>query len=308
MKKSFFDRYNSDKRFCLIYTLKCNIECLHCILNCSPRRSEKFDLETAKKIIKINSSNGKKMVVLSGGEIFLFYNELIELVKYSNSSNLEVDIETNGFWGTSYYKAYNTLSELKKNGVSVLNLSVDMYHQKNIPISFQINIIKAAKKLNIPIEVNILNSSNEDKDGDLINEISQVTDNYFVQPVLNLGRANQFKDIESYSLADISVCDSLMLTFLPDGSVFVCCDIEDKNDNLLNTPVYLGNSFNTSIPKIVNSKNHQIIKGFYDPESPCFFKKISDDKYNNKKFSNICHVCKVLLNDENILNKLKHFF
>ena len=75
-----------------------------------------------------------KTVGFSGGEVFLQFNILANMIKYASSLGLRTTCTTNGFWATSYDVALEKLTTLKKNGLTKLGLSMDYYHQEFINI------------------------------------------------------------------------------------------------------------------------------------------------------------------------------
>lgn len=75
------------------------------------------------------------------------------MVKYDSSLGLRTTCTTNGFWGNTFEQALRKLLSLKENGLSKLGLSMDYYHQQFIDIDNLKNILKASKKLCIPVDI-----------------------------------------------------------------------------------------------------------------------------------------------------------
>ena len=77
----------------LIYTLQCNACCKHCGFECSPRNSASMEYEDAKNwIISASKINTIKKIAISGGESFLRYDEIVELIQLSSDLGLETRI------------------------------------------------------------------------------------------------------------------------------------------------------------------------------------------------------------------------
>lgn len=81
----------------LLYTYKCTGTCEICGLKCGPNRNEKMDLEVAKKVIRDSAYNGIKLIGITGGEPFIYYEEILELCKLAFSLGMQTTFTTNAF-------------------------------------------------------------------------------------------------------------------------------------------------------------------------------------------------------------------
>ncbi len=83
---------------------------------------------------KIVGQNAK--VHLTGGEPFLYWDNIIEILKQANACGLgSVDmIETNAFWATNETIAREKVTLLDKLGMAKLKISCDPFHQEYVPI------------------------------------------------------------------------------------------------------------------------------------------------------------------------------
>ena len=112
----------------LLLTYRCIAECRHCFFECSPRRTEAMTHQTARRVIPEAVSLGAKLVSFSGGEPFLEYDSLRELISLSSENGLNTEVVSNGFWGETIEKSQGALKPLIEAGLDVLNLSVDDFH------------------------------------------------------------------------------------------------------------------------------------------------------------------------------------
>ncbi|GAA0093315.1 hypothetical protein UT300009_33450 [Paraclostridium bifermentans] len=102
-------------------TYKCNLECKHCCIECSPRKETNLFLEDWKNIINKISDLKPEQLVFSGGEpLILDYFE--ELVKYSYKKLPETNfiLSTNGTlidkYDINFFKNYFNKIDISLDG------------------------------------------------------------------------------------------------------------------------------------------------------------------------------------------------
>jgi len=122
----------------LLLTYKCNCRCEFCYYNCSPNQGGLMPLETfisAWRSLKILSPDSAK-VHITGGEPFLYWEHLVELLEEAKKQNLgPVDlIETNAFWAVDEKITIERLKTLDELGLQRLKVSCDPFHQEYVDI------------------------------------------------------------------------------------------------------------------------------------------------------------------------------
>ncbi len=131
-----------------LLTYACNFECDHCFLYCSPRSKGTFTLtqikETLSQIKKVDSI---KSVSFEGGEPFLMYPLLLEAVKLSHDQGLITTIETNTYWATTEEDAKLWLKPLYEAGLTVLDVSDDVFHHGDALATSAKHALNAAKSI-----------------------------------------------------------------------------------------------------------------------------------------------------------------
>ncbi len=135
----------------LLLTYRCSAECRHCFFECSPRRTEVMTHQTAQRVITEAVSLGAKWVSFSGGEPFLEYDSLRDLISLSSENGLNTEVVSNGFWGETIEKAQGVLKPLIEAGLDVLNLSVDDFHCEYVPFESVRNAYWGAVDLGVKI-------------------------------------------------------------------------------------------------------------------------------------------------------------
>jgi MoaA/NifB/PqqE/SkfB family radical SAM enzyme len=123
----------------LLITYKCNAECQFCYYNCSPNQAGLMPADTVLSIwhsLKSLSENTHKLH-LTGGEPFLYYEHLIDILTKAKKQNLTpLDlIETNAFWATDDRIILDRLKQLDELGMHRLKISCDPFHQQYIDIT-----------------------------------------------------------------------------------------------------------------------------------------------------------------------------
>ncbi len=87
---------------------------------------------------------------ITGGEPFLFQGNLREIIEAGKEYGVSnIGTATNTFWAVSREVAVDTLSVMKKAGMTGLCVSADYFHQAHIPLERVRNALHATKYLNL---------------------------------------------------------------------------------------------------------------------------------------------------------------
>ncbi|MGA2322500.1 MAG: radical SAM protein [Sedimentisphaerales bacterium] len=135
----------------LLLTYKCNARCEFCYYNCSPEQGGLMPVEmaiNAWQSLKDLAGDGTK-IHITGGEPFLYWDKLIEILREAKKSNLgPVDmIETNGFWAVNEKIVKDRLKVLDEFGMRRLKISCDPFHQEYVAIEPVRRLAKTAKEV-----------------------------------------------------------------------------------------------------------------------------------------------------------------
>lgn len=141
----------------IMLTRKCNASCNICCISCTPECTERLDVEKVKAYIASTKDTPTiKGISFTGGEPFLYYKSLKELVIYASNIGKQVTVMTNGFWASNYEFTLRRLKELRKIGVKTLGISYDEFHSEFIPPQNIKNILRAANFMSFPISINTI--------------------------------------------------------------------------------------------------------------------------------------------------------
>lgn len=268
----------------IIYTYKCNFNCSICCFNCSPYLEEKIKYKEAFNVISSAIDLGIGLIGFIGGEPFLYYDEILNLMK--NFKNKAVfTITTNGYWATSIVKTEEIVKELVTNGLRGLKLSIDEYHLKNIDIQNIKNILNICKSYNIRV---IIGSTilSESKVSNFLDELKiELADiGFFFHYCYPIGRAKEvFKEENFITNKNIKIkyYEPNTITVAPNGDVYPCGSMLGIVKRRK-----LGNINEDNLMNIVNNKN----KNISDFEN---YLKTEYLKFKDKgiDFIDTCHIC-----------------
>jgi hypothetical protein len=103
----------------------------------------------AEDVIDQARALGARWVSFTGGEPFLERRLLLDLVAYASGRGLYTEAVTNCNWAKSRMEAVESLRPLAEAGLTALNMSVDDFHQEQIPLERVRHTFDAAKELGL---------------------------------------------------------------------------------------------------------------------------------------------------------------
>jgi len=300
------------KRLCFLYTNQCNFSCSHCITDSSPWNNEKIPFRLAKRCIKDAKKLGISQVSFSGGEPFIFYDEICRLVKLANSLNMNTSITTNGFWANSRKEALGKMKELVTYGLTDISVSFDQFHAQYVPLNNCINIIKAAVKVGIRPRVILTRLKKVQMPAIFKSKRYRGVLQYRIQNIIPHGRAEEFplSNLRGYRKKENPCLAALTPLIKYDGTVTMCCgpSFWAKRSSLL----VLGNLRKRSLVSILNKAEKNPIIAMLIVMGPqgllSYLKKGFVNKYRNLKRSRYlrCQLCFELLGNDRTVAFLKN--
>ncbi|MEN8972052.1 YydG family radical SAM peptide epimerase [Staphylococcus aureus] len=222
-----------DKNVCINLTSKCNANCSHCCFSCSPHSTIAMENTYIKKLVTEFSKNSNVEVVsFTGGEIFLNYTFLEELLTITKKYNKKITLISNGFWGCSKKLLKKYFSDFQKYNVVALTISYDEYHERFVKINSIKNIFEYSRQFpNIDISLNMAVTKNKMSDKilcDLGSSILGIKITKF--PMLSVGAAKEKineEDIHKFHNIEINknmlFCPGYEIVYHHDGEIYPCC-------------------------------------------------------------------------------------
>ncbi len=138
----------------LVLTRKCNAGCRHCGFSCGPGPADRIPLEQVKTLIAdARKLRSLESISITGGEPFLFFSDLREIIGFARSLGLSSEVVTNSFWATSHDAALARLRELQHLGLRRFVTSLDEYHAEFVAPTRVRNAVRAAMDVGIAVTV-----------------------------------------------------------------------------------------------------------------------------------------------------------
>ena len=296
----------------LIPSDHCNIQCAHCAPECGPTLKHGWDVNTFSKVISDskNIPTLTKMVHLAGGEPFLYFNNLLQTAKNAMQNGFVTSVVTNGFWGYSEESARQKINALADLGLIRVELSCDSFHQEYVPMSTIKKSIRILKESDIEIILRVVTTHRHMVDYTLRQLNEDDLDGVTVagSPMIPMGRALEAVDKNDYYLdsdgAYGSCYQMLNLTVKADGHVAICCAGSELTKSL-----WIGNIHLRPIDAIVEDAEwNMLIKKLIHQGPSSFFGILRGAGLENKikpSYTNICHACSDLFNDEEVVGSSK---
>jgi MoaA/NifB/PqqE/SkfB family radical SAM enzyme len=272
-------------------------------------------LDTALIIKTIESIRDIKSITtlgLTGGEPFIYVDDVLSIAEACKKVNRKLSISTNALWCESYDYTYEIVSQLKKNNLVTFLISTDAFHAEFIPVERVKTLLRVCQKLNIVGQIQTVSTkSTMAATDDLIKSLGPDKLNTLViYGASNMvGQAKNNIDPDDFFIGDHkTVClyqNNLLIKC--DGQAVPCC-----SPTCFGIPFDFGNIHKDTI--------QDIIKNMYENS---FLRKIVHEGFadilNTAKnelgyierdgYVNVCHLCHDLLSDGEryayMLNKAK---
>lgn len=294
-------------------TRKCTAQCKICCFSSSPSSKEKLHVDRIRSYIhEAAELDYIKTISFTGGEPFIMYSELKDLIELAGSYNKRITTITNGYWATSYGIAMKRLSELKRLGLSHLSVSYDKYHGEFIPLDHIRNIFKASTQIGLSTSLALVKLK-EERIGDIINDLYDClyTTNVEIIPCLPVGAAKSnfheedFEKAYSTDSSCLRCTYNSMIVVLYDGRILPCC-----SQMIVDSGLTIGNFYEISLKEaLYKAKNNVLLYSLrnYGLHHFYTYSKETLGVELPSKVVNPCELCAHLFN-EDIIKDYKPLF
>jgi len=139
------------KRLEFTLTRKCNSQCIHCQADASPLRKGVMQVKDAYNyLVEATAVSDLESFMVFGGEPMLYPKRAIAIFKKASQLRIpKTEMITNGVWGKNKATAEKLARELNTAGLNYLNISVDAFHAKYIPLEYPMNAALTSLKAGI---------------------------------------------------------------------------------------------------------------------------------------------------------------
>lgn len=142
------------KDLIFLTTLRCPLECAHCIVDSSPRRTESIHPDLLYSLIEQAADLGVSTIGFTGGDPFVRPRELETAVRTAKERGLRVVIVSSAFWAGTPSQARRMLLPFRE--IDMLGISTDGFHDQFVSLEHIRHALQAAKDYRIPtIEVQV---------------------------------------------------------------------------------------------------------------------------------------------------------
>jgi MoaA/NifB/PqqE/SkfB family radical SAM enzyme len=239
-----------------------------------------------------------------GGEPMLYPERAISIFTKAHKLGIpRIDMITNGVWGKNRKTAENQAIKLKEAGLNKVNISVDAFHVRHIPLKYPQNAALALLKAGIKdVKWNVavvesIDAENEydRKTRELLKELEPIGMEASIIKIMPMGRALQnLSEFFTHTPLDgpcegepiignpLTNPDSICIE--PSGSVNICWHLA------------IGNAKHKPLSQIISEydwRQDPIIKTLVE-EGPTGLLKLPrarDYKLQENHFINKCHLC-----------------
>ncbi len=215
----------------LLITARCNASCAHCSTSCGPHRTESLAREEIFGLMDqaaALSDDQPPEFYLSGGEPFLDFALLLEIVSYGRRLGAPVTCVTNGYWATSEQKAHEILTAVCAAGLTELAISRSRFHEAFVSRTRLERVLAASRAIGLPCTVKRIRLRSERESRNAATRWAKAagaarTQEFALMPHLRTGvRVADDEYIRRKGLPR-GRCPSPLLTIKEDGGAYTCC-------------------------------------------------------------------------------------
>lgn len=314
-------------QFTFEITNKCNCTCPDCGMSANNIKGEtKVDNYKLHKIIDELSEIGVMSYAITGGEPFLEFKNMCDMIKYSQNKIDIIKLISNGFWGKNPKFYFDKLIEagLLNNRFVKPSIYVSIGEQ-TVDLKNICNLIKYySENLNDKINFGIINTRFLGQDysqleklydlyislyGKFPNQIIYLTDSIYINS--NKLKKEKIDTIHNTIYNNIQACDNtfdIQIGKFVSPKIFMkvngdCYPCEVFN---LNKYMYLGNFFKDGIERIIeNYNNNKYILFINKYKTEGFIDVIPDTILKENFCENSCTACEFCIafcQSHNLLN------
>ena len=138
----------------LYLTLKSKFPRLYSSVGASPERTEAMATTDAKKYIDgVSKAQEITWLDISGGEPFLYYDEMLDILNHAKKKGIPGKVTTSAFWASDMSKSAWIIQKLKKCGVDRLEIRFDSISARNVSFDRIKNAALAARQKSFIVQV-----------------------------------------------------------------------------------------------------------------------------------------------------------
>lgn len=288
----------------------CNATCAHCGPESSPTDKTGVSHERVLELISEASDKYEEpwCLSLSGGEIFLYYDRLLEYCRAACKGGGYVTLITNCFWATSREIAREKLKPLAQNGLRVLGVSADRFHDPFIPIERVKTALTVATELHLRTHLRMA-ATKSNRLWMVIRDFSDANvwfTDYMEMPCVPAGRAAYEVPPEDFIFQNEyprGACPGASFTINPSGDGMICCNSAGELPGM-----NVGSVNEMSLTELKEAFRSSPLVKFLKGSGPAAALELlhPDERgdLESKQYVSVCHLCYDIFKDRHRRERL----
>ncbi|GAB3250597.1 radical SAM protein [Chitinimonas naiadis] len=290
------------RQLTLQLTWACDIRCAHCS---QAHVRTHLDMTIAKRAIRGLLRRGQiDRLSFTGGEPFLRYDNMLALASYGAKHGLNFGVVTNGRWAVSEVVIENKLDALIQQGLDLLVISYDRYHQAFVPDERIALLLRVAAGLNLAVHLYV---SRDDATPiptlkqQLMDKFSLALHEVSVRDVVPLGHGAALPiSMAAMSYFDLDTeCPARNeYNLWPDGELLPCCSAGTH------AGLSLGNLHRESIDSLIAKRRASRLMGMLHrhdlAELVVRLPEPMQVRLASAAYVSACHLCHAILSEPDI--------
>lgn len=307
----------------IITTYQCTSACKNCCFQSNPSRKEMLSVEDIKKYITDTTQAypSLKILVLTGGECFIYGDKLEDIIRHAKSCNLPTRIVSNGFWAKTYEIAYQKLSKLVEAGLMEINFSTGDDHLEYVSVEYIKNGVLASMKCGLTAVVNVESAHDREFESSFFTTDSELAKYIesgqlkiingiwmpFTQTTANKMKESKAKKEKGEFCAKDRGCEAMFntITIDPNHRVIACCGLTSKQIKYLD----LGDISKYPIKELYDKQFNDFLKIWIATDGPIaimdFISKFIPINIDYRQ-QHSCLVCEKIFNTTQYLDILQN--
>jgi hypothetical protein len=215
-------------RLIVALTRRCNALCDFCCNNDGPTKRGVLDPSAGEAWIAdfADLLPDCRQAAFTGGEVFLYYDELLAFHRHLFAHGFTTTVTTNGYWGKDPDRAAERLLRLKALGLTGVVVSIDPSHARWVPVGHATKAVKVAIACGLQAKVtsNFNGPGGSAKDYFAPEWHDRIIwdENHQLMPV---GRAKELTLIGPTEAPRDLFCPAVEPVIQPNGDVEPCCAV-----------------------------------------------------------------------------------
>jgi hypothetical protein len=295
----------------LVMTEQCPVGCRHCLASCTMEASDLPPLATHLAwVAQVARVDRCKALTITGGEPFVYYQRLLEIVHGCRAHGLRASVFTSAYWATRDEIADLKLQQLAEAGLTGITVSSDEYHQERIPLTNVVRVLRASQDRGIAPKISLTcaphGPGGDQLESDLRRRLGRhALDGVEIEAggIVKAGRACELAFFASQPAERSKlVCNALGPVIGGDGTVAACCRAPLPGDS----PLILGDLDTEEFESIYRRfLEHPIIPFIQTWGLIEMLERLLDEglasglvDYRDATEEQICELCQAILADQ----------